>query len=100
MSADDAREPPAPTAATGPADHTGSPDASRHCLPRLNGIFVRALKALGGTGQTDLACRLAAEAWSAIRNDHPGEAERLNKTLHYLTRPTPNLKKESDHADR
>ena len=48
--------------------------------------FNNALKALGDKGETDLACRIAAEAWSAIRQTWPGEAEKLNGALHYLTR--------------
>ena len=51
--------------------------------------------ALGDKGETDLACRIAAEAWSAIRLLQPQEAERLNGALHYLTRPVQRKKKES-----
>lgn len=55
-------------------------------LSRLNGIFIRALKALGEAGQTDLASRLAAEGWKEIRHESPEEAERLNGALHWLNR--------------
>jgi hypothetical protein len=56
-------------------------------LRRLNRLLIRAVKALGDEGQTDLACRIAADAWAALRRDHPEEAERLNGALHYLTGP-------------
>ena len=61
--------------------------AAPGALPELNRLFVRALKALGETGQSELACQLAAEGWSAIRGAHPDEAEKLNGALHFLTRP-------------
>lgn len=67
-------------------------------LRRLNRLLIRALKALGGEGQTDLACRIAAEAWSALRQERPDEAAKLNGVLHFLTRPIPK-EKESDMPD-
>ena len=55
-------------------------------LSQLNKLFDRTLRALGDAGQTDKACELAAEGWKLIRNGWPKEGERLNGTLHYLTR--------------
>ena len=55
-------------------------------LPRLSRLFDAALRALGDAGQTDRACELAAEGWKLLRNGWPQEGERLNGTLHYLTR--------------
>ncbi len=57
-------------------------------LPALNRLFVRALIALGETGepQRHTACTLAASAWSALRHTDPREAERFNGVLHRLTR--------------
>lgn len=53
-------------------------------------VLVRALRRLGETGHPEDASRLAAQGWSAIRHRQPGAAERLNGTLHYLSRlPTP-----------
>ena len=57
-------------------------DALRHSNRRL----IRAPRALGDAGAGELACRIAGEAWSAIRAILPDEAERLNQALHYLTR--------------
>ena len=46
----------------------------------------RSLRMLGDAGLPVEASRLAARAWSDIRHDHPEQAERLNRTLHYLAR--------------
>lgn len=54
-------------------------------LRLLNRLLIRAVKALGDEGQTDLACRIAAEAWRVLRHERPAEAEKLNGALHYLT---------------
>lgn len=60
---------------------------------RVNELLIRALKALGDAGQADLACRIAAEAWSTLRRTHPAEAARLNGALHYLTQPKPQTRR-------
>jgi uncharacterized protein (DUF2249 family) len=53
-------------------------------------VLVRALRRLGETGHPEDASRLAAQAWSAIRHRQPVAAERLNGTMHYLSRlPVP-----------
>ncbi|MHB8425525.1 MAG: hypothetical protein ACYDB9_10330 [Gammaproteobacteria bacterium] len=62
-------------------------------LSILNRLFMQALLALGEAGEPERACRLAAAGWTTLRRQHPREAERLNGTLHALTRtshPTPN----------
>jgi len=70
-------------------------DAPADGLRSLNRLLIRALKALGDDGQTDLACRIAAEAWSLLRTERPEEAEKLNGALHYLTRPAHRKEKET-----
>ena len=55
-------------------------------LAILNRLFMQALLALGGAGEQEQACRLAAAGWTALRQRHPREAERLNGALHALTR--------------
>ncbi|MHB9863541.1 hypothetical protein [Streptomyces sp. YIM S03343] len=49
-------------------------------------LLVRGLRALGSTGQVDLASRLAGHAWSVLRSNHARSADRLNGLLHYLAR--------------
>ncbi|HEX7040285.1 MAG TPA: DUF2249 domain-containing protein [Trueperaceae bacterium] len=55
-------------------------------LFRLNRLFDRSLRALGDAGQADAACELAAQGWKLLRIGWPQEGDRLNGTLHYLTR--------------
>jgi len=64
-------------------------------LHMLNRLLIRAVEALGDTRQPDLACRIAAEAWAALREESPHEAERLNGPLHDLTRPNLRPRKET-----
>lgn len=54
-------------------------------LARLDQLLRRALLALGRAGESDCACRLAAEAWSVLRRGRPGDAERYTALLHRLT---------------
>jgi hypothetical protein len=61
----------------------------------LNRLLIRAVRALGDAGEADLACRIAAKAWAALRKEWPDEAERLNGALHYLTRPNSRQRKET-----
>lgn len=68
-------------------------------LSRLNSLLIRAAKALAEEGQTDTACRIAAEAWAVLRKSRPEEAEQLNRALHYLTRPSLNQGKETDMSN-
>lgn len=73
------------------AYHTAaSPDGAR----ALNGALIKALKTLHAMGEGELACRMAAEAWAAIRRSNPPEAERLTGVLHFLVREP---KKEKNH---
>ncbi|HET7569111.1 MAG TPA: hypothetical protein VFK96_00810 [Gammaproteobacteria bacterium] len=67
-------------------------------LKSLNKLLVRSLLALGKTGEAerDQACKFAAEAWLALRDTHPREAERLNGVLHSLTQS--NHPKEKNHV--
>ena len=57
-------------------------------LPAISRLVVRALVALGESGeaQRHTACTLAACAWSALRHRNPRDAERFNGVLHRLTR--------------
>ncbi len=57
-------------------------------LPAVNRLLVRALIALGESGESQrhTACTLAAAAWSTLRHTQPREAERFNGALHRLTR--------------
>ena len=64
------------------ARHAGAASETASSLDRL---LRRALLALGEAGQTDCACRLAAEAWSALRHERPRDAERYSGLLHFLT---------------
>ncbi|HRQ10992.1 MAG TPA: DUF2249 domain-containing protein [Trueperaceae bacterium] len=65
---------------------TPEPVTPETAIARLNKLFDSALKALGDAGQTDAACELAAQGWTLLRHQWPREGERLNGTLHYLTR--------------
>ena len=58
----------------------------------LNRLLIRAVRALGDAGEADLACRIAAKAWAALRKERPDE---LNGALHYLTRPNSRQRKET-----
>jgi hypothetical protein len=69
----------------GPALQAESSAEMPEALARLDGLLRRALIALGHVGESDCACRLAAEAWSVLRRDRPGEAERYTALLHRLT---------------
>lgn len=71
-------------------------------LQALNRQLLRALLALGecGAPQREMACNIAAVAWSALRHTHAREAERLNGVLHALTRSThPQAKQETTMAE-
>ena len=78
------------------AETVGNRDAKAGSLHGINDLLVCALRALGDAGQTDLACRIAAEAWATLRHERPAEADRLNSALHYLTHPKHNQRKETD----
>lgn len=63
-----------------------APKAPVTPLRRLNQLFVTALLALARGRDAELACRLAADAWSTIRHVDEREAERLTAVLHTLSR--------------
>lgn len=48
--------------------------------------LIKALRALGRTGDPDAANRLAAKAWLSLRDQQPRQAERLNGAMHYLAK--------------
>jgi len=62
-------------------------------LERLGRLLDRAVRELAAAGRADAACRIAAEAWWALKTPAPRAARRLNATLHGLTArhqvPTP-----------
>jgi len=69
-------------------------DSFADCLRALNRLLIVALRALRDEGQSDHACRIAADAWSVVRKVSEKEAEVLTAALHGLTRSIPK-KKES-----
>lgn len=62
------------------------------------GFLIKTLRALGHRGDPDAANRLAAQAWLALRDDHPHQAERLNGAMHYLVRLPQRPDLESDSS--
>ena len=54
-------------------------------LPTVR-LLDRAFRTLGDAGHKEEACEIAAEGWALLRQGRPEGAERLNGTLHYLTR--------------
>jgi uncharacterized protein (DUF2249 family) len=61
----------------------------------LTRILADALVALGRAGQPDAANRIAGRGWSALRRDHPREAERLNNLMHGLAKLPSSPEKEN-----
>ena len=72
--------------AAGPVPNGDGPASGDELVAALTRLFARGLRALGEAGQPDKASKLAAAGWSALRHDHPAEAERMNGLLHYLAR--------------
>ena len=58
-------------------------------LTALVRLLDRALRELGDAGETERACRLAAEAFAALERNDPELAERFTGTLHHLTYALP-----------
>lgn len=52
----------------------------------LTSVLDLSLRALADSGQPVTASRFAARAWSLLRTTRPEQAERLNRTMHYLAR--------------
>ncbi|HNQ98756.1 MAG TPA: DUF2249 domain-containing protein [Trueperaceae bacterium] len=69
-----------------PQTHDRQAPTPSEAVAALNKLFDKALRALGDAGRQDDACELAAQGWSLLRQEWPKEGERLNGTLHYLTR--------------
>lgn len=65
---------------------TGSTQDDVEIVSETTKILIRALRELGKSGQPDTANRLAARAWSALRHNHPREAEHVNGLMHFLAR--------------
>jgi hypothetical protein len=61
-------------------------DGTGDAVERLTTALVRALRRLGAAGEPVEASRIAADAWSAVRHDHPRAADRLNGVMHHLAR--------------
>ncbi len=67
------------------ASHPPHPDQAGDALTRVTSVLDRTLRVLGDRLDYDLAARFAAEAWWALESESPKEAERINRTMHYLT---------------
>lgn len=63
------------------------PGSNGECatVEELTGVLVKAVMALGRAGEPVEASRLAAAGWSAVRNDCPKAAQKLNNVLHTLS---------------
>jgi uncharacterized protein (DUF2249 family) len=64
-------------------------------LEALARLLDRAARSLSDAGETDTACRIAAEAWWVVRGPSPAAARRLNATLHRLTVHPPKQRERS-----
>lgn len=62
-------------------------------IMRLTEILDRTLRLLGDRVDDDLAAQLAAEAWWLLQ-PFPESAERVNRTMHYLTARMPRRRRE------
>ncbi len=61
-------------------------EAARDTQGALLGLLLEAVRELARAGQADLACRLAAAAWAALREDRPDLAATVTAALHGLAR--------------
>lgn len=52
---------------------------------RLSEILLASVTALAGAGEVEAACRLAGQAYVALRRSEPGAARRFDALLHRLT---------------
>lgn len=64
-------------------------------LAGLTAVLIDALVALGAAGQPEAACRLAGRAYSVLRREHPGQAQRINALMHRLVRIPHAIKEDS-----
>lgn len=62
-------------------------------------VLIRALRKLGEAGFADDANRLAGRAWSALRHTDPDAAERINGTMHFLSRLPDHVNSPHHHGD-
>ena len=67
-------------------NQTDSSAEAQDALAETTDVLVKALRALGQVGHPDVASRLAAKAWWALRGTRPREAARVNGAMHYLAR--------------
>ncbi|MHB1576859.1 MAG: hypothetical protein ACYCX9_10200 [Candidatus Dormibacteria bacterium] len=61
-------------------------------------LLDKALRELGDAGRTELACRLAAQAFAVLEKSDPGLAERFTGTLHHLTCVPPTMSPQATEA--
>ncbi len=61
-------------------------------------LLDKALRELGDAGWTELACRLAAQAFAVLEKSDPGLAERFTGTLHHLTCVPPTMSPQATEA--
>src|SRR5690606_38460513 len=66
-----------------PEERIGGQACASDVVGTLGKLLARALRSLGDAGEREKACEFAAEAWAALRREHPKEAERMNGVLHY-----------------
>ncbi len=59
-----------------------SEDALAH---ELAALLADALRRVHELGDADSASRIAAKAWSLLRDGHPKEAQRMDGLLHLFT---------------
>jgi uncharacterized protein (DUF2249 family) len=71
---------------TGGAASPGGSRSTDTEMAAVVDLLVRALRALGGTGHTELAGRIAGRARAVLHADHPRAADRISGLLHYLAR--------------
>jgi hypothetical protein len=75
-----------------------TPPTRTEPLVRLTAVLTDALAALGAAGESEAACRLAGDAYSVLRREHPAQAHRINARMHRLVR-MPDTNKEHANGD-
>ena len=69
-------------------------------LVALTAVLIGALRALGAAGEAETACRLAGQAYSVLRREHPDQAQPINAIMHRLVRmPDTNKEHSMDTTD-
>ena len=64
-------------------------------LAGVTTVLIDALRALGAAGESEAACRLAGQAYAALRHEHPADAQRINALMHRLVRMPDTTKEHS-----